>query len=110
MQPYEIAACVKKMFTEHPEKHRTGWYFKDGGFCVLGAAILCVSPDFNPLVNKVIDGIINPVLKFNIAFQNLTPNMESAGYINDNYGLPGIFLVLDRMIEEGLKHEAHKSL
>lgn len=102
MKPHEIAACVKKLFTEHPEKFRQGEYFIDGGFCTLGAAMLCVDPDldiFNcgeyPL-NGEVDG-------FNSVFFSVMG--VYVDFVNDREGLPAILAGLEKVIEEGLKHE-----
>ena len=101
MKPHEIAACVKKMFTEHPEKFRQGEYFIDGGFCTLGAAILCVNPDVDTF--NFDDMLPSEVADFNIEFCHV--NGRFVDVANDIQGLPAIMAGLEKMIEEGLKHE-----
>lgn len=102
MKPHEIAACVKKVFTEHPEKFRQGSYFIDGGFCALGAAILCVDPDVD--IFHVEEYPLNhEVSSFKSAFYFVVGDRVDS--VNDRQGLLAIMAGLEKVIEEGLKHE-----
>lgn len=106
MKPHEIAACVKKMFTEHPEKFRQGEYFLDGGYCALGAAILCVDSKFdyyNEDSNSV--QLAKSVVAF--AQQYSAVNGHSVDVVNDRDGLPAILKGLEKMIEKGLENETN---
>lgn len=94
MKPHEIAACVKKMFTEHPEKFRQGAIFLDGGYCALGAAILCVNPKFESVQ------LPTSVIAFSQQFAAV--NACSVDTVNDRDGLSAVLKGLEKMIEKGL--------
>ena len=105
MKPYEIAACVHKMFTEHPEKFRQGEYFVDDGYCTLGAAILCVNPTFD-YYNKgsYVNQLPKSVQIFSQQYSEV--NGRSVDAVNDYCGLSAVLEGLEKMIEKGLKNAA----
>ena len=103
MKPHEIAACVKKMFIEHPEKFRQGDYFEEGGYCALGAAMLCVNPEMD--TEGCIERLPIEVLRFLDSFN--TVNKKRLFIVNDEEGLPAILAGLEKMIEKGLADETH---
>ena len=104
MKPYEIAACVHKMFTDHPEKFWQGEYFgPDGSFCTLGAAIFCVNPDVD--IFDFDDVLPSEIVDFNNDFRCATGRYVDT--VNDRDGLLAILKGLEKMIEEGLENEAN---
>ena len=101
MKPHEIAACVHKMFTEHPENFCQGEFFMDGGCCTLGAATLCVNPDVD--IENFVDGMLVEVDDFIYGFRCATG--RDVVSVNDIDGLPAILKGLEKMIEKGLENE-----
>jgi len=104
MKPHEIAACVKKMFTEHPEKFRQGEYFSEGGYCALGAAMLCVNPEMD--AEDFTGDVPLPVGQFATSFHEVNEG-RWLFRVNDEEGLPAILAGLEKMIEKGLADETH---
>lgn len=103
MKPHEIAACVHKMFTEHPENFRQNVFFEDGGFCVLGAATLCVDPDVDKDKLEA-DDLPTQVGLFSAHFRVICGH--NIAYVNDSLGLSAIMEGLEKMIEKGLADDS----
>ena len=111
MKPHEIAACVKKMFTEHPEKfHKHEFFGGDGSCCTLGAAILCVAPDWSQDNDETqeemgFSRLLRPVYDFQNTFKNVVG--DHVDLVNDREWLQAILVGLEKVIEDGLKNETH---
>lgn len=102
MKPHEIAACVHKMFTEHPEKFRQGGLFVDGGYCVLGAATLCVEQDFDDDMRKDLPISVETFWEYGIRVTGRDPVV-----VNDQEGLSSVLSYLQAVIKYGVEHETN---